>query len=146
VDVAWKFACGERIPGRTFSDTLEAAAGATPDVDEEGDEYADAMRAGVSAICALKAVKDSTAKSAVDAAMAALEAVGSFEDHMGNGEAAEEQWQERALKLVESWGARPIIRDMFAVLGDDPPVCFPWPKRQTMSRILIEIKTRPFAR
>jgi uncharacterized protein YjaG (DUF416 family) len=129
VDVAWKFASGEQIPKQTFSDTLEAVEDATPDVDEEGDEYSGPMRAGVSAISALKAVKDRTARSALDAALAALEAVGSFEDHIGKGEAAEEQWQERALKLVESWGDKPIARDMFAVLGDDPPVWFPWPKR-----------------
>jgi len=124
VDVAWKFACGEQIPEQTFSDTLKAARDATPNIEEEGDEYSGPMRASVSAICALEAVKDPTARSAVGAATIALEAVGSFEGHTGEGEAEEEQWQERALKLVESWGAQPITRDMFAVLDDDPPAWF----------------------
>jgi Protein of unknown function (DUF416) len=130
VDVAWKFACGERVPQRAFSDALEAAADATPDVDKEGDEYTGPMRASVSAIYALDAIKAPTAREARNAARAALEAVASFEDYKGEGEAAEEQWQERALELAESWGAQPITRDMFAVLGADPPVWFPWPKRQ----------------
>src|SRR5262245_18271155 len=77
VDVAWKFACGGQITEQTFAYTLEAATDATPNIEEEGDEYSGPMRASVSAICALQAIKDSTAKSASDAATYALEAVGS---------------------------------------------------------------------
>lgn len=44
VEVAWKFASGERIVEQTFSDTLEAVEDATPDVDEEGDEFSGPMR------------------------------------------------------------------------------------------------------
>jgi hypothetical protein len=109
VDIVWKFACGERISEQTFSDTLEAVADATPNVDEEGDEYSGPMRAAVSAIFALKAVKDPTARSAADAAMYALEAVGSFEDHGDSGESAEEQWQERALKLRKLGVTNPLL-------------------------------------
>jgi hypothetical protein len=130
VDVAWKFACGGQIPEQTFSDILDAVIDATPNIEEEGDEYTAPMSASVSTICALKAIKDITARAASNATMHALEAVASFEDYKGVGEAAEEQWQERALELAESWGAQPITRDMFAVLGADPPVWFPWPKRQ----------------
>jgi hypothetical protein len=122
VDIAWRFACGEQIPEQTFSDTFDAAEDAIP-----GDEYSGPMRASLSAICALDAVEDPTAAAA--AATYALEAIGTFEDHKGEGEAAEEKWQEQALKLVESWGAQPIVRNMFVVLGDDPPAWFPWPKR-----------------
>jgi hypothetical protein len=125
VDVAWKFAAGEQIPEQTFINTLEAAEDATPNIEEEGDEYTGPASASVSAICALKAIEEPTARAAGQSASYALEAVSSFEDYAGDGEAAEKQWQERALKLVESWGDHPITRDMFAVLGDDPPIWFP---------------------
>src|SRR5262245_7346721 len=130
VDLAWRFACGEAVSETAVAEALLAAADATPDVDERGDEFTAPMRASVSAICALKAIDDP--RAAVQAALSALEAVVSFDNYVGSpgqGEETETRWQERALTLVESWGdehgphrtgstIKPVARDMFAVVAD----------------------------
>ncbi|MCZ6679363.1 MAG: hypothetical protein O7E52_19195 [Candidatus Poribacteria bacterium] len=126
VELAWKFACGEQVSTELITSTEAAVGDATPNIELEGDEYSGPMSASVSTIYALYAITDHTTKAASDAARCAIEAVQSFEDYSGEGAKAEKQWQENALDLVESWGDRPISQGMFAPIGGEPPVWFPW--------------------
>jgi hypothetical protein len=121
----WVFACGGQVDSDTVADAKDAVGEATPKIEEQGDHLTAAMAACIAVIAAIDAIQDLTSEAATDAAFSALEAAQVFAASLtGEGLEAEARWQDLALELVESWGNRPISRDLFSVLNDEPPAWF----------------------
>src|SRR5688500_16085040 len=58
VELGWRFACGGTVTQAAAATVLPAAADATPNIEDEGDDLTAAMLASVAAICALQAIAE----------------------------------------------------------------------------------------
>lgn len=120
VEAAWQFACDD-ITSDRLDEIVAQIQQVTPNMNVESQHFA-AMEACVSVVAAVDVIDDASDESAADAARAARDAVDSLSDNRNIERTnSEEAWQNLALELAEAWGAKPITRDMFAALGDDPP-------------------------
>ena len=128
VALAWQFAVEGNVTEPQAHLAGQSIGKVLPDLDVD-DAYTAQKDAGRSALYAVESILDKSGFSAAKAATRATQAVEGYEGYseagvVGAGEASEQQWQERALALVETWNGKPVNRAMFQILGDEPPVWF----------------------
>jgi hypothetical protein len=123
-EIVWKAACGVRVEPRALDIMEQAVRDVTPSADDEPG-FGPSIYSALTVLGALQAVEDETSDSAKRAGWSERDAYASVAQDKQEGARSEQAWQERALDLLESWGDKPVTRDMFEPLGDPPVELFP---------------------
>jgi hypothetical protein len=104
----WRFARGLSVDIKDVIKLEEALSKVIPNM-SENPEHQPATFAGVTGICALKAISDTSGREAREAVLSSVSAVTTLaEKDFDEIEKREMEWHEHALQVAEEWGSRPV--------------------------------------
>lgn len=122
IDDLWLVAGGKMPSELDVVRRVAEIQAVTPRIDTEGGRYGPSISVCVAIAHAMATISDDTGVSAARAGASACEAADLLVAYLTDGTSSEEeQWQKRALHLLEQWGLGKPSRGMFAGLDHDLP-------------------------
>jgi hypothetical protein len=122
-EMVWRAALGGKVSDATVQKADKAVVEAMPESAEDEPGYSATVLSGVAVRNALDAIRDRTPVSAI------LVSRGEYDAYEALGDAPardhEQDWQRRAVSLLEGPEGQTLSRNMFDQLGEPPMHLFP---------------------